>query len=509
MACLDWRVGGSDRSARTADAGRLLAHHPELARANIYTAVACGELDEVRRILDARPGAVHEIGGPRSWPPLLYLCAARLPEAEAPSRRARHPGENRGEQSVAVARPLLDRGADPNAFYLGGNADIHYTAFTSVMGRGEELAATHPHARELVALLLERGADPHDGQVLYNVFADNTSRHLLDNDIVWLLELMYQHSVRRGHLQDWQNPGWPMFDIFGAPSLGHGDRRLQGARFMLSGPVDRDLVPLARWMLEHGAGPNAPQGTVWMGSSRTLYQEAVARGHDEMAALLARYGADTAPPALDEFERVMDLCRRHDRDALAAVLAAQPRYREDHRLMTAMINEHRLAPVTMLLDLGMSPDVADPRTRARALHTVAATGAVDIAELLIARGAEVDARDGVYHSPPIGWAIYFRQAHMIETLARHSRDIWRLVYGGQAERLRELLEEEPALARAVNAEGETLLMWLPDETDRAHETASLLLAAGADPAITNRRGLTAADIAEQRGMETVARLLGS
>jgi ankyrin repeat protein len=494
MACLDWRVGGSDRSARTADAVRLLHQHPALAHTNIYTAVACGDIEEVRRILDERPEAMHEIGGPRSWPPLLYLCAARLPEAE---------------QSVAVARLLLDRGADPNAFYLGGNADIHYTAFTSVMGRGEELAATHPHARELVALLLERGADPHDGQVLYNVFADNTSRHLLDNDIVWLLELMYQHSVLRGHLQDWRNPAWPMFDIFGAPSLGHGDRRLQGARFMLSGPVDRNLVPLAHWMLEHGAGPNAPQGTVWMGSSRTLYQEAVARGHDEMAALLARYGADTAPPALDEFERVMDLCRRHDRDALAAVLAVQPRYREDHRLMTAMINEHRLASVALLLDLGMSPDVADPRTRARALHTVAATGAVDIAELLIAHGAEVDPPDGTYHAPPLGWAIYFRQAHMIEMLARHSRDIWRLVYSGQVERLRELLEDEPILARIMNDEGETLLMWLPDDTDRANSIASLLLAAGADPAITNRQGLTAADIAEQRGMETVARLLGS
>jgi ankyrin repeat protein len=177
--------------------------------------------------------------------------------------------------------------------------------------------------------------------------------------------------------------------------------------------------------------------------------------------------------------------------------------------MTAMINEHRLASVALLLDLGMSPDVADPRTRARALHTVAATGAVDIAELLIAHGAEVDPPDGTYHAPPLGWAIYFRQAHMIEMLARHSRDIWRLVYSGQVERLRELLEDEPILARIMNDEGETLLMWLPDDTDRANSIASLLLAAGADPAITNRQGLTAADIAEQRGMETVARLLGS
>jgi hypothetical protein len=134
--------------------------------------------------------------------------------------------------------------------------------------------------------------------VLYNVFADNTSRHLLDEDIIWLLELMYQHSVRRGHKADWENPAWPMFEMRGAPSLGHEERRYPGARFMLDAAVGRNLLKLAEWMLQHGADPNTPVGGLWAGRPQhSLYEEAVARGFADMARLLVRYGAVATRPA--------------------------------------------------------------------------------------------------------------------------------------------------------------------------------------------------------------------
>ena len=54
-------------------------------------------------------------------------------------------------------------------------------------------------ARELAALLLERGAEPYDVQVLYNGFAGHASQRLLaDDDFVWLLELIYRESIKRG-----------------------------------------------------------------------------------------------------------------------------------------------------------------------------------------------------------------------------------------------------------------------------------------------------------------------
>ncbi|HEX5437363.1 MAG TPA: ankyrin repeat domain-containing protein, partial [Gemmatimonadaceae bacterium] len=510
LACLDWRVGGSQRSAHMHDAGRLLARDPEIAHANIYTAVVCGELADVRRILDELPGAASEIGGPRSWPPLLYLCSARLPSSDGSSHAKPHERDVNASASnaIAIARLLLDRGADPNAFYLGGNADIHYSAFTCVMGRGEELGATHPRARELVSLLLERGADPHDSQVLYNVFANNTSRHLLGNEIIWLLELMYEHSVRRGHAPEWADPTWPMFDMRGAPSLGDEHRVHHGARCMLDAAVDRNLLEMATWLLAHGAGPNTPAGTLWKGSARSLYQDAIARGYTEMAELLVRYGAAPTPLAREGYEVFIDACLTIDRQRVSELLAQHPEYLRDPRALFAAVKRDRVDVVEMLLDLGVSPDLENSNNGGeRALHVAAAGGAEQCATLLIQRGADIDCRETNYNAIPLGFASYFQQTRMIELLGKHSRDVWQLTYTGRVERLRELLREEPALARITNNDGDTPLMWLPSDAGDALEIVRMLLEHGADPTQRNLRALSGADIATKRGLDAVAALL--
>ncbi len=61
-----------------------------------------GDVDEVRRILAARPVAVNDKGGREGWEPLLVLGYARLPIAQA------------ADNAVAIATLLLDAGADPN-----------------------------------------------------------------------------------------------------------------------------------------------------------------------------------------------------------------------------------------------------------------------------------------------------------------------------------------------------------------------------------------------------------
>ena len=232
---------------------RLLERYPEIANASFYTRVVCGDVagvlhdleenSELARTRDAAERSTRtEAGrsrdlllkdlGPKGWTPLLYLCFTRLPLAAA------------DENAVAIARALLDRGADPNDYFMAGSS--RYTPLVGAIGEGEEDRPPHPRRDELVRLLLDRGAefasspDDYNGQVIYNI-------HFHGN-VLWYLKLMHEYSVRRGRAADWDDPEWSMLSQGGYGS---------GARWHLWIAVKNDDLELAEWCLAHGANPNA------------------------------------------------------------------------------------------------------------------------------------------------------------------------------------------------------------------------------------------------------------
>jgi hypothetical protein len=79
-----------------------------------------------------------------------------------------------------------------------------------------------------------------------------------------------------------------------------------------------------------------------------------------------------------------------------------------------------------------------------------------------------------------------------------------LCFNGCVDRVREILTEDPSLARLHNRLRLTPLWGLPDDESTALQIAELLLQAGADPSATNADGRTAADSARRRGLEAVA-----
>jgi ankyrin repeat protein len=484
MACIDWVAGDSDRARLTHAADRLLQRHPEIAADSIFTAVACGDVDGVRRILDEHPERAREAGGPRGWPPLLYLCTARLPGHPASAANA-----------VTIARMLLDSGTDPNAYHRGGNEDIHYTALTCVIGRGEEQAATHPEARQLAALLLEQGAEPYDVQVFYNGFAGHASHgHLAEDDLVWLLELIYRESIKRGRQADWSDPDWTALNMGSYGS---------GAWYLLHTALQGNYLGIAEWALSHGANPNPPRATDRRTPAGTLYEQAVLRGLTDFAELLARYGAPrTVPAEVNEFAAA---CLRRDRDRARALAAAHPEYLSDPALLISAA-EHDLTDLAaLLLDAGMSPDIEN-QSRARPLHFAAYSDSAGVARLLIERGAEIDPRDDAHEGTPIGWASFGQRRRMVDLLTPVSRDVWVLVPAAKTARVREVLAAEPRVAR-VSWDGGTPLFYLPDDEQSAVEIVKVFVEHGVDLSFRRKDGATAEEIARARGLDAAAELL--
>jgi len=156
--------------------------------------------------------------------------------------------------------------------------------------------------------------------------------------------------------------------------------------------------------------------------------------------------------------------------------------------------------VKLLLELGTSPNVAD-RSGSTALHQAVLADAVEIARLLIARGADIDPIERSYNSTPLGAANYHQRTEMVALLVPLSRDIRGLCFAGAVGRLTELLGAAPSLASVVTRGGEVPLFALPDDDELASEVVELLLAHGADPSAKNSAGLTPAEAAKKRGLE--------
>jgi ankyrin repeat protein len=458
------RSAAWDGDARAA--ARVLTRWPEIGGFSLYTAVVTGNLAEVERRLADDPTAASRPGGPLNWEPLLYLCYARIPG------NAAHAPE--------IVRALLDRGADPNTRTLDA-WDNPFTALTGVIGEGEGDREPHPQAAELATLLIEAGASPFDTQALYNT-------SIRRDDPTWL-DFLWKHSEHRGQLDRWR-----------AISRIGGQIPLNALDYLLGNAVAYNHVNRARWLLSHGADPNGLHAY----SKRPLREEALMYGHIAIADLLVEHGAKAAP--IDAHSAFRAACMRLDRDTARSLAQQHPLYLRDAWPMLTAARAKRADIVALLLELGMHVDVADP-TQQRGLHNAAASGAVEVAKLLIAHGADID-RPTTHYGGPLGFAAHFQQAGMAALLAPLSRDVANLTYLSMKDRLRELFAQDPALVNQLHPRLRcTPLFTLPDDEDQAADMAAFLLEHGADPQVRNPEGLTPEQAARRRGLTDAADLM--
>ncbi len=253
-----------------------LVHRAEASVDSFVIAATSGRCDRARRLLEARPeiagdrwaGLVlgrgwesepDEVGGPRDWPHLHYVCHSCF-------------------ASVELARQLLERGADPNAYFANEHGPM-----SVLFG-----AAGVLHDPEVTAVLLEHGADPNGepqfGDALY---------HSVESEDIACLRLLLEHGA----------------EPRGSNALGHAldYERLEHVRLLLEAGSEVDGrylvhavrrghgVEYVRLLAERGADLDY-RGGEWSTPPelyRTAYQNAVIRGRDEVAELLVELGAST------------------------------------------------------------------------------------------------------------------------------------------------------------------------------------------------------------------------
>jgi ankyrin repeat protein len=335
---------------RRARAEAMLSASPEIER-DPWAALVLG------RGWDGDP---NEPGGPRGWAPLLYVTHSCF-------------------AAVEPARELLDRGADPNAF------------FTNEYGRMSALygAAGRVHDPDLTRLLLERGANPDDGESLYHateakspdcvsvllehgasVEGTNALAHALDEDRLEHVRLLLEAGA----------------DPAGDAYVAHAVRRGRGAEVL-------------RLLVGHGADVDRPGGETWRGDVplRTPYQHAVLRGRDDVAEALAGLGAATG---VDPADAAVGAVARGERPA--SPLPAEPDVDAQEVLILTALFEHP----GLVIEL-VGPDfrgVVGGSPEGSLLHHGAWVGKAALVRELLAGDADPAPDTGT--GTPLAWAAH-------------------------------------------------------------------------------------------------------
>lgn len=371
--------------ARPDRAERLLSLHPGIARANLQTALLLGDVETTERFLAERPSRAVERGGVREWEPLHYVCYS--------STGAR--SESREAGIVAIARRLVELGADPNLRFPWKHHEVHRPVLWGAVFVTRSLA--------LARALLELGANPNDGVTL--TLAASAGN-------IPALEMLRSHGADANH--PWATDGSaPLYAI------------LQWSR----------TADGARWLLEHGADPDpvfaangeTPLHTVAAGWDVSLADELVRRGADplrrradgrspyaiaelngnrEVAAWLADHGARTEVSAVDA---LVGACMRHDPAAVSAILAEHGASRsaiadEHYAAFYRAAERDDVAALELMLSCGFDPNRPDESIGKTALHAAAMEGRPEAVRVLLAHGASVEARDREFKATPLIWA---------------------------------------------------------------------------------------------------------
>ena len=465
-ACLSY--DGNDQPWHFERAAEWLRQLPDLSVGDFYCALVAGDLQSVARFLGKDSMLARRNGGPRDWPPLMYLTYSRVAQNE--------------EHSLAVAKMLLEHGASPDSYSAKPSG---FTALTGAVGGGESgpiACPEHPRAEELVRLLLDAGANPNQSQALYNA--------MLGEHLGKWLRLFVQYGLKAGDRANWSaDDEEPIFD------------------FLLSNQVAQGDFDLVRFLLERGANPSA----VSRYNHRSAHAIARLTGRGDIANLLVQFGARVEPLSLE------------DQFALAL-------HQDDKRLAAGLLHQHPqlLQNIEFLGNCAMSDvttclwlvqqgyDINTPnRSGQTVLHRYASVNKPDAVALLLTMGADPNAREKNWRATPLGIALHHHHWPVVDVLLPVTRNLLDMCRMSDSKRVEGLLAKDPGQVKDSTPLGNTALHVVSQaklddpDFDAGVATIDVLLKYGADPMALNHEGKTPAQWYRQLGMDELAEYLAN
>jgi ankyrin repeat protein len=330
------------RGARDARICELLLAHG--ATRDLTVAAALGDIDEVGRILDTDPARIRET----------------RPSGRRPLSAAIEAGHD------AVARLLVERGADPN-----------WREPTAPKGRALHSAA-FAGKRDLVELLLARGADP-------NSDVDSSGNAVVAAATPEIRALLVAHGgVPDPYDTHWIDDDEALRRVATTPT---DVVRISAAFAMVVGDGRRDR--LDRLL---GAGLRVPQ--VLTGCQGYLL------AHTDMLRTLLAHGMSP------------DLMNWQHQTLLHHACVAQD-YRGRER------TEGAIERAALLLDAGADISARDDEYRSTPLAWAARTNALEVAAFLLERQAPTNLPDDEPWATPLAWAERRGHTEMAALLTRH------------------------------------------------------------------------------------------
>lgn len=471
LGCVQYN--GNDLLRNFQRARKLYAAYPEIAETNFYSALVANNASVVSNYLGSDNTLAKTPGGPFSWPPLLYLTYSRIGDPE------------HTQQSVLILKQLLDCGAEPNSHVML-NDTYRFTALTGAMGEGEQGVNQPPHqnADEMVALLLDAGANPNEGQGLYNtMFTDSADK--------WLAVLL-SRGLKASDSLNWDATGQAA--------------QVTTLEYQLASAVDSNRESRVKLLLNAGASPNA-RNTY---NGRTIHTNAVLANHKAIAQLLEEKGAIVE--RLDISDQFRLACVRADSDAIAGLLESNPALKENPTLLHAAAEHASPGVVRELIKQGF--DINGQSKHGRTLlHNYALSNDTASIQALISLGARTDILDNSHDSIAAGFAAYSGSYEAMRLLLDTSNSLLDVCCCAYLERAQTLVEQSPAALHDRTDRGNTVLhvigAWLHDEPE--YETykslVDLLIKAGADINAKNKQDQIPIQFCLANGFDTLAELL--